>query len=175
MAGNANSGRSARPSFLALAGGTASGKKAAELLREQEENTVAACAPEMPDVLTPEARQEWARVLPDLLTLGWVHRIDGMALASYCEAVADWKRFRRLIVEKNAAQAEAGDVQTYATGAKQISVWRQLANDAEKRANAAGAAFGMSPLARRSMKAQGTSQAELFANDTKDAVERYFN
>ncbi|HBJ99758.1 MAG TPA: phage terminase small subunit P27 family [Delftia acidovorans] len=174
MAGNANSGRSAKPPFLHLAGGNPGKKDAAALLREQEANTVSASEPDMPEVLTPEAREEWLRVMPDLLLLGWVHRIDVMALSSYCEAVADWRRFRALIVKKNAEQAEAGDVQTYATGAKQISVWRQLANDAEKRANAAGALFGMSPLARRNMKAQAAPQGELFGNDEKDAAARYF-
>ena len=93
---------------------------------------------------------------------------------AYCEAVADLSRFRKLIAQKNADQAESGDVQVFATGAKQISVWRQLANDAEKRANAAGALFGMSPLARRNMKAQAPPQGELFGNDAKDAVDRYF-
>ena len=67
------------------------------------------------------------------------------------------------------------DSQTFATGAKQISIWRQLANDAEKRANAAGAGFGFTPLARRTMKAPVTApQAELFPNEHNEAVDRYF-
>ncbi|GGH62210.1 hypothetical protein GCM10010975_26660 [Comamonas phosphati] len=174
MAGNSNSGRSAKPSFLHLAGGNASKKNASDLLRDVEAQTVASCEPEMPDFLSPAAQDEWRRVVSDLLTLGWVHRLDTMALASYCEAVADWRRFRELIAKKNAADPESGDVQTFATGARQISVWRQLANDAEKRANAAGALFGMSPLARRNMKA-AVPQGGLFENDAKDAVSRYFS
>ena len=80
-----------------------------------------------------------------------------------------------MIAQKNDEQPESGDIQTFATGAKQISVWRQLANDAEKRANAAGALFGMSPLARRNMKALVVPQGELFNNDAKEAVDKYFN
>lgn len=174
MAGNANSGRSTKPAFLHLAGGNAGKKSAADLLRDIEAQTLASSEPPMPDYLSEGAKEEWQRVMQDLLTLGWVHQLDMMALASYCEAVADWRRFRELIAKKNTADPETGDVQTYATGAKQISVWRQLANDAEKRANAAGALFGMSPLARRNMKA-AVPQGELFNNDAKDAVSRYFS
>lgn len=176
MAGNANSGRSANPSFLQLVNGNPGKKNAKDLLRDVEAQTVAAAEPPMPDDLSPAAQAEWQRVVPDLLTLGWVHKLDMMALATYCEAVADWHRFRKLIYTKNtAADPEGGDVQTFATGAKQLSVWRQLANDAEKRANAAGALFGMSPLARRNMKAAPQPQGELFDNDAKDAAKRYFN
>ncbi|WP_272971050.1 P27 family phage terminase small subunit [Comamonas terrigena] len=174
MAGNSNSGRSAKPSFLKVIEGNAGKKSASDLLRDIETQTVGAAEPPMPDYLSPAAQEEWSRVVPDLLVLGWVHQLDMMALASYCEAVADWRRFRQLIAKKNAGQDESGDVQTYSTGAKQISVWRQLANDAEKRANAAGALFGMSPLARRNMKAAPQPQGELFTNEPKAAASRYF-
>ena len=113
--------------------------------------------------------------MPDLLTLGWVQRLDRVALATYCEAVADWENFRLRIAAENKRLADSGDVQTFSTGAKQISIWRQLANDAEKRANAAGAGFGFTPLARRNMKAAPTAQPELFPNDHTDAANRYFN
>ncbi len=175
MAGNSNSGRSAAPAVVHLARGNPSKKNVDSLLREIESGAVSACAPAMPDFLSAEAQAEWGRVVPDLMSLGWVHRLDAMALASYCEATADWVKFRKKIADLNAALDGGGDVQTFATGAKQISVWRQLANDAEKRANAAGAQFGMSPLARRNMKSAPAPQGELFGNDEKDAVKRYFS
>lgn len=96
-----------------------------------------------------------------------------MALATYCEAVADWQRFRMLIAEANAKLDGSGDVQTYTSGAKQVSVLRQLANDAERRANAAGAMFGFSPMSRRNMKALAP-QGELFPNEHRDAADKYF-
>ncbi|MCY1558897.1 Phage terminase, small subunit [compost metagenome] len=97
-----------------------------------------------------------------------------MALATYCEAVADWLRFRRKIAELNTAMESGGDVQTFQSGAKQLSVWRQLANDAEQRANKAGALFGFSPVARRAMKALAP-QGELFPNEPRDAADKYFS
>ncbi len=174
MAGNSNSGRAAKTPMQHLADGNRSKKNPNDLLRDLEDSARIACAPQMPDWLSSAARAEWKIVVPSLLSLGWLHELDKVALASYCEAYADLQRFRRLIALKNAEQDESGDVQTFATGAKQISVWRQLANDAEKRANAAGAQFGMSPLARRNMKAAATAQGELFTNEAKDAVSHYF-
>ncbi|ABM32202.1 P27 family predicted phage terminase small subunit [Paracidovorax citrulli] len=177
MAGNSNSGRPALPPFMHQMQGNRSKQSQAQLAETNEALQIAACAPEPPDWLNAAALAEWHRVVPDLLTLGWVHRLDRMQLAAYCEAVADWETFRRRIAEENRRQADAGDVQTFATGAKQISIWRQLANDAEKRANAAGAGFGFTPLARRNMKAASAlpSQPELFPNDHKEAAARYFS
>lgn len=176
MAGNSNSGRPGLPPFVHQMQGNRSKLPQSALAKENEAQQIAACSPEPPDWLNAAALAEWHRVVPDLLTLGWVHRLDRMQLAAYCEAVADWETFRRRIAEENRRQADAGDVQTFATGAKQISIWRQLANDAEKRANAAGAGFGFTPLARRNMKAASAlpAQPELFPNDHKDAADRYF-
>lgn len=174
MAGNANSGRHAKPAAYHLGTGNLSKKNAADLLAETTEQQLQAAEPDRPDWLSARAVAEWERVVPDLLALGWVTKLDRMALASYCEAVADFETFSLRIAEANRAQADSGDVQTFATGAKQISIWRQLRNDAEKRANAAGAGFGFTPLARRTMKAPVAPQQELFPNAASEAAQRYF-
>ena len=175
MAGNSNSGRPALPPFVHQLTGNASKMNAAALAGKTAELQLSAAAPERPAWLSAGAVAEWDRVVPDLLTLGWVQRLDRVALATYCEAVADWENFRLRIAAENKRLADSGDVQTFSTGAKQISIWRQLANDAEKRANAAGAGFGFTPLARRNMKAAPATQPELFPNDHSDAASRYFN
>ncbi len=175
MAGNGNSGRPAKPATVHLLQGNRSKKSYQDLMSELESPAVPVAAPPMPDWLTEDAVREWERVLPDLITLGLVSKLDMMALATYCEAVADWQRFRRKIAEFNRASDDRGDVQTFATGAKQISVWRQLANDAEKRANAAGASFGFSPMARRNLKTNPVPQGELFPNEQRDAAAKYFS
>ncbi len=175
MAGNFNSGRTAKPAALKLLQGNRSKANPSDLLAEVQSPAVPVEAPPMPDWLSTDAQAEWARIVPDLLTLGLLSKLDMMALATYCEAVADWQRFRRMIAEHNAKADGAGDIQTFATGAKQISVWRQLANDAEKRANAAGAQFGFSPMARRNLKTTPQGQGELFPNEQRDAAARYFS
>lgn len=176
MAGNGNSGRPGQPAVLKLLSGNRGKESFGELMDQIKEPGVPTAEPPMPTCLTDEAVAEWERIVPDLMILGLISVLDGMVLATYCEAVADWQRFRRRIAELNAKadSADAGDVQTFATGAKQISVWRQLANDAEKRANAAGAQFGFSPMARRNLKTAQQPQGELFPNAERDAASRYF-
>lgn len=177
MAGNGNSGRPGQPAVLKLLNGNRGKQSFGELMDEVKNSGVPVAAPPMPTCLSDEAVAEWERIIPDLMLLGLISTLDGMALATYCEAAADWQRFRRRITEMNAKadSTDAGDVQTFATGAKQISVWRQLANDAEKRANAAGAQFGLSPMARRNLKTAPQGQGELFPNDQRDAANRYFS
>lgn len=176
MAGNGNSGRPAKPAALHILQGNRSRKNFQELIAEVKEPAVPVCAPPMPDVLTGEAAEEWGRIIPDLIALGLVSRLDLMSLATYCMAYADWLRYQRLIADRNSASADqlGGDIQTFKTGAQQMHVLRQLANDAEKRANTAGAAFGFSPMARRNLKTATQPQGELFPNDQQDAANRYF-
>lgn len=44
--------------------------------------------PEMPDRLAPLAQQEWRRIVPELLALGVLSKLDQKALAGYCSAYA---------------------------------------------------------------------------------------
>lgn len=174
MAGNGNSGRHGLPPAVHILNGNRSKQSMAALQAAAHAPAVPVQAPPKPDFLGPEASEEWDRVSAALVSLGWVSSLDMMALATYCEAVGDWVRFRRKIRDLNAAQEGSGDVQTYESGAKQLSIWRQLANDAERRANQAGAAFGFSPVARRAMRAL-TPQGELFPNEPREAADRYFD
>ncbi|MCQ9422709.1 phage terminase small subunit P27 family [Pseudomonas sp. LJDD11] len=177
MAGNSNSGRSGKPAALHILQGNRSKKNFDELIAEVKQPTVPVDAPPMPDILSDDAAAEWERVIPDLIALGLVSRLDLLALATYCQAYGDWLKYQRLIAKRNRESDDelAGDVQTFKTGAQQMHVLRQLANDAEKRANSAGAAFGFSPMARRNMKTAMQPQGELFPNEQRDAADRYFN
>lgn len=176
MAGNGNSGRTPKPATVHILQGNRSKKNFQDLMDEVQEPAVPVCAPPMPDVLSDDAVAEWERLVPDLMTLGLVSRLDLMALATYCQAYADWLRYQRLIAARNAKSDDelGGDIQTFKTGAQQIHVLRQLANDAEKRANAAGASFGFSPMARRNLKTALAPQGELFPNAEREAADRYF-
>jgi len=175
MAGNSNSGRPSKPASLHLLQGNRSKKNTAGLLAEVQDPGFPVAAPDKPDWLSADASAEWDCVVADLLTLGMICRLDKMALATYCEAVADWKRFRLLIAEHNAKGDHAGDVQTFATGAKQISVWRQLASAAAKEANSIGNQYGFTSLSRRNLKAAPVAQGELFPNEQRDAATRYLS
>ena len=130
-------------------------------------------APPMPDWLSPEAQAEWARIVPDLEMLGLISRLDRQAMAHYCEAAAEYRFWTLNMREFSQGQSLRGDVQTYRSGAQDLSVWRKLRNDAERRANEAGSRFGLSPLARRSLKAV-PPQGELFPNEQKRIADKYF-
>lgn len=177
MSGNANSGRPGKSSVLHMVQGNRSKKNQNDLLADIKDPGYPVGLPEMPSDLNAIAQEEWNRIGPELVNLGLLSPLDREAFASYCRAVADVQKFRRLIDEQNAEfeYQYKGDVQTFKTGAQQISIWRQLANDAEKRAAAAGQQFGLSPLARRNLKTAPRPQGELFPNDQKDAAERFFS
>src|SRR5579859_4519112 len=55
--------------------------------------------PEMPKGMSKAARREWERIVPQLLQLGVLSRIDGKALAAYCDAYALWEQARKEIVK----------------------------------------------------------------------------
>ncbi|WP_458725659.1 phage terminase small subunit P27 family [Pseudomonas mandelii] len=175
MAGNENSGRPALPAVVHLINGNRSKKNRGDLLREQSQPVMPVEAPPMPDWLDEDARREWERVVPDLVTLGLISKMDMQVMAQYCEAVSDYRRWTLKIQELNESLSSStkGDVQTYRTGAQDLSIWRKLRNDAERRANDAGGKFGFSPMARRSLK-PAAPQGELFPNDQKRIVDTYF-
>ncbi len=47
--------------------------------------------PECPTWLSREAKVEWRRVVPALMTMGLVGGIDQAALAAYCQSWARWR------------------------------------------------------------------------------------
>lgn len=46
--------------------------------------------PDCPDWLDEEAKAEWARIVPELMAMGLLSRIDRPALAAYCTAWSRW-------------------------------------------------------------------------------------
>lgn len=48
--------------------------------------------PSCPSWLSTEAKAEWKRIVPTLVKLVGVHKIDRSLLATYCETWAEWHR-----------------------------------------------------------------------------------
>lgn len=78
--------------------------------------------PEPPSWLSRWAVEEWRRLVPDLIAMGTVKRVDATALAAYCEAVSRLRTASVLVAEsgplligddglvrKNPAVAQARD------------------------------------------------------------------
>lgn len=46
----------------------------------------------MPEDLLPAAKEEWQRIVPELLKLGLLAKVDQKALSAYCHAFARWRQ-----------------------------------------------------------------------------------
>lgn len=130
-------------------------------------------APEPPQDLTPAARDEWQRIVPELLALGLLSQIDRAALALY---VRSWGRLQ--VVERDLAAEQARLVAAGAsesgalvhvtpTGFSRPAVLARLAADLAAEVDRYLAAFGMSPSARSRVTAsRNAAQGELFGGGT---------
>lgn len=54
-------------------------------------------APKCPDWLAPEAKDEWARLAPELERLGFLTVLDRGALAAYCQSWAEFRQITEII------------------------------------------------------------------------------
>lgn len=54
-------------------------------------------APDCPKWLTKVAREEWNRVLPELLRLQVISMLDRAALAGYCQSYANWRHAQGIL------------------------------------------------------------------------------
>lgn len=67
-------------------------------INDDEPQPEAGCAP-APEWLEPDAKVRWAEIAPQLEALGILTRIDGDALAAYCQVWSRWKKAELAIVQ----------------------------------------------------------------------------
>jgi P27 family predicted phage terminase small subunit len=119
-------------------------------------------APECPAHLDGEARTEWDRIVPHLVSIGLLAQIDRAALAGYCDAWGEYvwacDRIRTLNIED--PTGDRGRIWDTPSGYKQISVMQQIRNRALDQCRQFLALFGMSP-ADRSRVTQSDPQLSL--------------
>ena len=65
--------------------------------RQDAEVQGPAGTPDPPDWLDPDARAAWDHLVPMLVSMGVLTRIDGNALARYCRLFARWKKAEAFI------------------------------------------------------------------------------
>jgi P27 family predicted phage terminase small subunit len=97
-------------------------------------------APTRPDWLDAEGRAEWDRVVPQLLELGVLARIDQATLADYCAA-------HSLAVSATRRYQREGLIQKV-NGQKQPHPMIKIAKEARAQALALAREFGLSPSSR---------------------------
>ena len=97
--------------------------------------------PTCPAYLGTLARAEWRRLVPELMQLGLLTRIDRAALAAYCQAYGRWVEAEKVLKDKGPLYAtKAGNVI--------ISPMLSVANRAMDQMHRFLTEFGMTPASR---------------------------
>lgn len=119
------------------------------------------CIPEPPGFLTDRALEEWHRIAPILESMGLLSKVDSMALAAYCAAVARlWLAEEQLKVE--------GLTVTNERGRRIKNPLVDVANAAAKQISMFASQFGMSPSTRSGVKAMQPEKENPLAKFKKD-------
>lgn len=92
-------------------------------------------APACPDWLLPDARQEWARIAPELEAMGLLTRIDMAMFAAYCQSYARWRQAEEAVGEAINRDEEP-------------SGWENAARQRQKEMVACAKEFGFTPVSR---------------------------
>jgi len=147
-------GRKPKPTYLKVLSGNA-GKRP---LNRDEPNPVPD-VPECPEILSANAKEEWARIAPRLAALGLLTQIDRGALAGYCFHWGVWEVAMEHVKEE-------GPVVYAKTGFPLVNPWLAVANKSMAEMRAFLAEFGMSPSSRTRVRTtrrqSGRSDDERF-------------
>jgi P27 family predicted phage terminase small subunit len=101
--------------------------------------------PDPPDHLSKKAKAEWERIAPELERYGLLTKIDGSALAAYCDYFAQW-------AEASAEVKKQGMIIQTGFG-PQVNPWLRISNKAVEGMNKILVEFGMTPSSRSRVKA----------------------
>jgi P27 family predicted phage terminase small subunit len=97
--------------------------------------------PACPKCLSKEAKAKWRKLVPELDRLGLLTVVDGDALASYCQAWAEFQQATETLErEGRYTQNAAGTTTSHPAVLQQRTAWRALKD--------IGAQFGLNPAAR---------------------------
>jgi P27 family predicted phage terminase small subunit len=97
--------------------------------------------PICPPWLDDEARQEWARILPEVMRLLTLTPVDAMTLAAYCQAYSNWKKCElQLRAEGQTFIDNRGNIKLHPLARQAVSLLTEIRRIAGE--------FGLSPRAR---------------------------
>ena len=108
--------------------------------RNGAEPTVASGAPRVPTHLSRLAKNEWKRVVSELLQLGVLSQVERAALEQYCEAYAEWRQCLKAIQKEGRFYATENGVQEH-PAAKAARQWAGVCHKSL-------CEFGMTPASR---------------------------
>jgi len=107
--------------------------------------------PTCPDHLSPAAKSEWKRIVPQLEEMGRLSKNDRTELALYCQAYARWKKAEDVLNEKGELyKTQSGNVIT------SPMLW--VANKAMEQCHKFLVEFGMTPASRGRINVAGPGE-----------------
>jgi P27 family predicted phage terminase small subunit len=111
----------------------------------QGQSPIPADLVDCPDWLSPEAKQEWARVAPELSRLGLLTKLDMAMLAGFCVSCSWWRRSQEVLITQ-------GTIYVSVKGKLETRPEVMIAKIAGEQMNAFAAEFGLTPVSRARMK-----------------------
>lgn len=160
-------GPAPKPSSLKLVQGNPGRRPVAE-----GEPTPEVVAPECPDHLLADAREEWQRIIPFLIRYKLVTEIDTAALALYCQAYGRWQEAERKIAEQRAKGGD-GMLVKAPSGYPIQNPYLAIANRAMEDCYKYLQQFGLSPSARTRVTVN--LHGGLFGNGEAQKSKYYFS
>jgi P27 family predicted phage terminase small subunit len=136
-------------------------------------------APPLPRWLSKEAKAEWRRIVPELLSLGLLTIVDRTALAAYCQAHAELVEATKVLD----AEGRLLDVPVFNRAGEQTGTTKKahpavrLQRDAFARVKLFLAEFGLTPAtrARLQVPGPGRGQPDDFEAFLSQGKSRFFN
>lgn len=115
-------------------------------------------APTAPSHLDAGAKREWRRIVPLLVKLRLLSKIDRAALAIYCQAVSRMEMAQKKI-------AEEGEVTTAPSGYPVQSPYLAIYNKAAEQVVKIAAEFGLTPSSRSRISVPGAESGPAPGED----------
>ena len=124
----------------------------------KNEAEIPAGIPEAPKHLKGKGKKEWERIVPELHKAGLLTKVDGTALAAYCDCFAQW-------AEASAIIKRTGILVKGSMGEPIINPALKISNAAVDRMRQFLVEFGMTPSSRSRVKVADKPEAEPEGED----------
>lgn len=144
--------RPPKPTHLHVIDGTARPDRMAK--RKREPKPKPAARPVCPSHLDQVARNEWRRVVPELVQIGVIARIDTATLAAYCQAYSRWVKAELEL------QAHGGLTFTLESGSIRQHPAVKIASEAMAQMRTFAQEYGLTPASRARVQAHIDGEEE---------------
>ena len=134
------------------------------------EPTPLVTAPEWPAHLTDDARKEWERLIPLLISNKLISELDTAALALYCQSYGRWAQAERKIAETPGDGLLIKAPSGYPIQNPYLNIAKRAMADCYRYLQL----FGLSPSARTSVRTTSPASPAKTNEDPKKKPGRFF-